>query len=352
MGNWRWIGAAAGVVLFLLAGLWAWSPWNIPSSQDSTAPSLQHSISSDAAPKQLGSVFTNSVGAEMVYVPPGEFMLGSTPEERARAKANGATQEQLDNEGEQPRRAQIRNGFWMGRTEVSVGQWWQFVKAARYQTDAVRGLAVLDSYPEEKTEDHPATWITWTDAVAFCEWLTERERKTGGLPRKLSGLPAGYVMRLPTEAEWEHACRGGRQGTMFWWGDSLEDGNGRLNWREKDSGSKSTSVVDAFGDRGQNSFGLADMLGNVRELCLDAWDSVGAHGELCAEYVKSKSRVLKGGSFKSLAFDARCASRMPCLYSYGGSDIGFRVCCAVELPAARGAKTKTAPGKGTKPSQP
>ena len=195
--------------------------------------------------------------------------------------------------------------------------------------------------------------------MAFCEWLTERERKAGsprrtpkGFASPLSGLPAGYVMRLPTEAEWEYACRGGRQRTMFWWGDSPEDGSERLNRLGTDSGPKSTSVVDGFGARGRNGFSLADMLGNVRELCLDAWDGDGAHGELCAEYVRSKSRVLKGGGFKSPALDARCASRMPCLYSYGGSDIGFRVCCAIELPAARGAKSKTAPAKDARPSQP
>lgn len=288
----------------------------------------------DPVLKLLGNSYTNSVGAEMVYVPAGQFMLGSTPEERARAKAGGATPEQLDNEGKQPRRAQIRNGFWMGRTEVSAGQWWRFVKDAGYQTDAVRGLAVLDSYPEETAEDQPAAWITWSDAVAFCEWLTKKEKLAGR-------LPAGHIVRLPTEAEWEYACRGGRQGTMFWWGDAPADGQGRLRWREKDAGSKTTSPVDSFGARGRNGFGLADMLGNVRELCLDAWDSAWAHEEIYTNYTESKSRVLKGGSFKSTAFDARCARRMPCLYSYGGSDIGFRVCCAVELPNAKAALDKS-----------
>jgi formylglycine-generating enzyme required for sulfatase activity len=220
---------------------------------------------------------------------------------------------------------------------VSVDQWWRFAKETGYQTDAVRGLAVLDSYPEEKPENHPVTWITWSDAVAFCEWLTKMEKRAGR-------LPSGYVVRLPTEAEWEYACRGGRQGTMFWWGDSPEDGNGRLNWRDKGSGSQSISAVGAFGARGRNGFGLADMLGNVRELCLDAWDGAGAHEELCTDYVRSKNRVLKGGSFKTTAFDTRCARRMPCLYSYGGSDIGFRVCCAIEQPGAKGAKPTTKPG--------
>ncbi|MBM3892618.1 MAG: formylglycine-generating enzyme family protein, partial [Verrucomicrobia bacterium] len=284
----------------VLAGLLWCAPW-----KEREAPVAERaSVRTEAADRTLarsatippGNIFTNAVGAEMVFIPPGQFLLGSTPEERAWAKTHGAAQEQLETESDQPRRVRIRNGFWIGRTEVTVGQWWQFAKATDYQTDAERGLAVLGSYPEKKPEDHPVAWITWTDALAFCEWLTKMEKQAGR-------LPAGHVVRLPTEAEWEYACRGGRQGTMFWWGDSPEDGKARLNWRQKDGSVKSVTPVDAFGPRGRNGFGLADMLGNVRELCLDAWDSAGAHAELCTDYVTSKNRVLKGGSFKSHAFD-------------------------------------------------
>lgn len=288
----------------------------------------------DPVVKLLGNSYTNAVGAEMVHVPPGHFMLGSTPQERERAKMLAGTLEGLDTEGQQPRRAQVRNSFWMGRTEVTAGQWWRFVKETGYETDAVRGLAVLDSYTEELEEDQPVAWITWTDAMAFCDWLTKKEKQA-------NRLPAGHVVRLPTEAEWEYACRGGRPGTLFWWGDTPADGAGRLRWREKDGGMKGSAPVDSFGARGRNGFGLADMLGNVRELCLDAWDATCAHEEVHTNYTASKSRVLKGGSFKSAALDTRCARRAPCLYSYGGSDIGFRVCCAVELPLAKTALEKS-----------
>ncbi len=364
--------SAAGL---LLAGLLLGATGGDCAAQG-TSP-FRAPVAVDPMLKPLGNTYTNSVGAEMVYVPTGQFMLGSTPGERVRAKAAGATPEQLDNEGDQPRRAQIRNGFWMGRTEVTTRQWWQFIKDTSYETDAVRGLAFLESYPEETAEDQPVAWITWTDAVAFCEWLTKKEKQA-------NRLPAGYIVRLPTEAEWEYACRGGRQGTMFWWGDAPGDGAGRLRWHEKDAGSKATVAVDSFGGlagmdeaaesskatvavdsfgvnavcqmqlegskatvavdsfgaRGRNGFGLADMLGNVRELCLDAWDSACGHEDICTNYTESKRRVLKGGSFKSTAFDARCARRTSCLYSYGGSDIGFRLCCAVELPNAKAALEK------------
>jgi formylglycine-generating enzyme required for sulfatase activity len=299
----------------VLAGLLCWWFWDT---------SLFRNADPAPAAALPGPVFTNSIGVEMVFIPPGEFMLGSTTEERARARAMGASETQVENEGAAPRRTRIRHGFWIGRTELTVGQWQQFVGDAHYQSDAVTGFAILDSYPEKRPEDHPVAWITWRDAVAFCDWLTKKEQRANRLPERC-------IYRLPSESEWEYACRGGRQDGMFWWGDSPVDGNGRLNWRGNVSGENSTCPVDAFGARGRNAFGLANMLGNVRELCLDAWDTAGAAEVLCADYTKSKARVLKGGGFRSPAFDARVARRWSNLYSGGGSDIGFRVSCGINL---------------------
>jgi formylglycine-generating enzyme required for sulfatase activity len=254
-----------------------------------------------------------------------------------------AADTQVENEGTAARRARIRHSFWIGRTELTVGQWQEFVTEAHYQSDAVTGFAILDSYPQKRPEDHPAAWITWRDAVAFCEWLTKREQHANRLPEH-------HIYRLPSEAEWEYACRGGRRDGMFWWGDSPADGNGRLNWSGSGSVANATLPVDASGARGRNGFGLADMLGNVRELCLDAWDPAGAAEVLCADYTKSKARVLKGGGFKSAAHDARIARRWSNLYSGGGSDIGFRLSCGINLSneVARVLQKLAAPG--AKPS--
>ncbi|MCX6910402.1 MAG: SUMF1/EgtB/PvdO family nonheme iron enzyme, partial [Verrucomicrobia bacterium] len=135
--NLKVICAAAGVAAVVaLAGLFLWSPWKNPSSQDSNTPSLHHSASSAAALKQLGNVFTNAVGAEMVYIPPGEFLLGSTKEEQAWVVANGGNADDVKHEGEALRKATIKQGFWMGRTEVTVGQWKDFTAATGYVTDA------------------------------------------------------------------------------------------------------------------------------------------------------------------------------------------------------------------------
>jgi len=296
----------------------------------------------------LGSVYTNAVGAEMVYIPPGEFMLGSTKEEQAWALANGMKEEYVKREGIAPLKAMMMQGFWMGRTEVTVGQWRQFVKATGYVTDGEKrgesyalsgagkpwapkkGVSWRD--PDlgfEMREDHPVSCISWNDAVAFCGWLTEQERKAGRLAQ-------GYEARLPTEVEWEYACRGGTQ-TKFWWGDSKEDGNGRLNWRGKNDGFEFLAPVDCFGSRGRNAFGLADMLGNVAEWCLDEDDPAHTHVE-CFKGNSSK-RVLRGGAFSYEAAYCRCASRGSDHPSYSVTSSGFRLVVGVELS---GAKTSTA----------
>lgn len=280
--------------------------------------------------RQLGETYVNSVGALMLRIPQGEFMMGSTADEKAWAKGpEGKAPETADfsDEGAVPRRTRIPSAFWMGRTEVTVGQWRQFVSETGYQTEAekrgeawawdsdnkkwgvVKGASWRDpGYGFSVKDDHPVACISWNDATAFCEWLTKKEKQFGR-------LPAGFVYRLPTEAEWEYACRGGRQGTKFWWGDSLEDGKGRLNLSSKDDlggrmegsswslgvewkdGFGWVSPVDYYGERGRNGFGLADMLGNVWEWCLDGYDPAGSHEE---PYTADTSRrVARGGAFRS-----------------------------------------------------
>jgi formylglycine-generating enzyme required for sulfatase activity len=333
-------GSVSSAAIIVLAGLMIWSPRNKPSSQDSNTPSLQQSIASAAALKLLGNVFTNAVGAEMVYIPPGEFMMGSTKEEQAWAVANGSHEEHVKREGDAPRKTRIKQGFWMGRTEVTVGQWKQFVKETGYVTDCEKRGSALGppqvegkpwepvegmSWKEPKffaLEDNQAvTCISWNDAMAFCGWLTERERKSGR-------LPAGLAVRLPTEAEWEYACRAGTQ-TKFWWGESKEDGKDRLNWHGKDEGFELVApVVDSYGARGRNGFGLADMLGNVWEWCLDKYDATHAHEE-CYQGNPGSPRVLRGGSFDLDPTRCRCVSRYGNSPSDSNCHDGFRVAVGV-----------------------
>ena len=310
------------------------------------------------------------VSLELVAIEPGQFMMGSTPEERAWATGieGGATPgtERESYEGD-ARPIRVHDAFWMGRTEVSVGQFKRFVKESGYVTDAekpggatqvfdpqwrISGIAPPHpwiSMPGKSWRDpnfgfplrdcYPVVCVSWNDGRAFAAWLTERERAAGRLTEDL-------VYRLPTEAEWELACRGGRESTYFWWGNSLADGEGRLNISAVDflpgrnkiwplanapwsDGFAFVSPVDQYGERGRNGFGLADMCGGVWEVVLDHFDPTGGHEEL---YVVAENPrpVCRGGNYFDVPGNARCAVRLGLQGpSYSDSRDGFRICLGV-----------------------
>ncbi|MCX6900690.1 MAG: formylglycine-generating enzyme family protein [Verrucomicrobia bacterium] len=295
-------------------------------------------LSSPAAILAQEKTMTTSTGMELVWIPPGDFMMGSTAEERTWALSQGGSSSYVNCEGKQPRKVVVKQGFSLGKTEVTVGQWKRFAEAAGFLTEGekngqshvpktsergwgdVKGANWKDpNFGFKQKDHHPACCISWNDAVAFCAWLTATEKNA----RK---LPQGMVYRLPTEAEWEYACRAGSR-TKFWWGDTMDKGEGRLNWSRKDDGFAFTGPVDHYGARGRNKFGLADMLGNVREWCLDKFDPAGAHAEYWVG--DTPQRVLRGGSFIEHPGDSRCASRVNEYASRSHACYGFRVCCGV-----------------------
>lgn len=295
------------------------------------------------------------VTMELCGIPPGQFLMGSTREERAWAagpEGQGAAG-RFEDEGEAPRLTRLPAGFWMGRTPVTVGQWRRFVAATAYRTDAERaGQAYCFDWEANRwgwvraaqwrdpcfgfpvQDQHPVTCISWNDVAVFCQWLTEHAR-SGGV------LSTGMVCRPATEAEWEYACRGGREGTRFWWGDAVAEGRGRLNAASNDKlghkqpkatwearfpwsdGYAWVSPVDGFGARGRNGFGLADMLGNVWEWCLDGYDPKGAHAECWVE--DTARRVLRGGSFCYPPGRVRCADRSGYPPNFADASRGCRV---------------------------
>ena len=185
---------------------------------------------------------------DMVSIEGGEFMMGS---------ANGASDEQ-------PVHLVRVDGFYLGRTEVTVSQWEQFITDTGYITDAEKlhnGLVKLNNKQKRRADanwknpyliqngEHPVVLVSWRDARAFCRWL---EKKTG--------IP----YRLPTEAEWEFACRGGTGGDC---GDYYGDLDA-IAWYETNS----NGVTHPVGQKQPNSLGLYDMLGNVWEWCQDCYD--------------------------------------------------------------------------------
>lgn len=307
---------------------------------------------------------------ELVGIPPGEFMEGSTAAERAWATGiEGGAQpgtERESYEGE-ARPMRVKEGFWMGRTEVSVGQFRKFVEATGYISDAEQPGGHTQCFDPEWTGYHlttqvvhpwkpmegkswrdpnfgfplrdvyPVVCVSWNDGRAFCEWLTAREREAGRLPE-------GWEYRLPTEAEWAYACRGGsKESHYFWWGNEISDGEGRLNISAVDflpgrnriwplanapwsDGFAFVSPVDHYGEKGRNGFGLADMCGGVWEIVLDHFDPKGAHEEFY--FVEENTRpVCRGGNYFDVPGNARCAVRLGLAgKSYSDSRDGFRIC--------------------------
>ncbi len=308
---------------------------------------------------------------EMVGIPAGEFMMGSTPAEKAWATGieggaqPGTARESY--EGEQPRSMRVKDVFWMGRTEVSVGQFRRFVEATGYVSDAEKAGGHTQCFDPEwdgyhrttkvvhpwkpmpgkswrdpnfgfpLQDSYPVVCVSWNDGRAFAEWLTKKERAAGRLPE-------GLEYRLPTEAEWEYACRGGsKESLYFWWGNELSDGEGRLNISAVDflpgrkrvwplaiapwsDGFAFVSPMDHYGERGRNGFGLADMCGGVWEIVLDHFDPKGGHEE--AYFVAVNPRpVCRGGNYFDVPGNARCAVRLGLQGpAYSDSRDGFRVC--------------------------
>ena len=331
--------------------------------------------------KGFGQVPTKQVehgsGAslELVYIKPVEFKMGSTLEEKIWATGweGGAqpgsglpgTGTRESYEGEKPLLVNVKDGFWMGRTEVTVGQFKRFIEETGYVTDAekpggetevfdpewkITGIAPPHPWISVKGKSwrdpnfgfplrdvYPVVCVSYNDDNAYCEWLTKKERAAGR-------LPAGMVYRLPTEAEWEYAARGGKEG-YFWWGNDLSEGEGRLNISGIDflpgrnktwvynkvpwsDGFAFVSPVDFYGEKGRNGFGLADMCGGVWEFVLDDFDPKGGHEKAYfGKDGKVVHNVCKGGNYFDVPGNARCAVRLGIKsVDYSDSRDGFRIC--------------------------
>jgi formylglycine-generating enzyme required for sulfatase activity len=239
----------------------------------------------------------------MVWIPPGEFVMGSPPEEKGR---------DLD-EGPQTR-VVLPQGFWIGRYETTQAEYETLTGAnpSRYAGDG--------RLPVEK--------VTWAEAVDYCRQLTEREHAAGR-------LPADYDYRLPTEAEWEFACRAGTSSRFSHGDDAVRPALPEFAW----FGDNSDSTPHPVGTKSPNPWGLHDMHGNVLEWCLDPWQGSLRGGTVTntAPLAEGTLRVARGGSWLYPARAARSANRD----SYGVlnrcSDLGFRVVLVrrLEAPAAR-----------------
>ena len=238
-----------------------------------------------------GMEVTNSIGMKLRLIPAGEFMMGSPETESDR----------LDTETQH--RVSITKPFYLGVTEVTQEQY-----------EKVMGTNPSNFYflgPQNPVEN-----VSWTDAVEFC--------------RKLSAMPAektaGHLYRLPTEAEWEYACRAGTT-TAYGFGDDLSPLErrsrvGDYGWFEDNS----DSTTHPVGEKKPNAWGLYDMHGNVYEWCQDRYGDYPSGSATDPTGATSGSyRVFRGGGWYDYAGYCRSASRDWGTPVNRGSLLGFRV---------------------------
>ena len=290
-------------------------------------------------------------GVKMAFVliPAGSFTMGTTEAEINGLRAKWPKAQEKWFADEKPaHKVTISKAFWMGRYEVTVGQFRRFVEATGYKTDAekgtrYKGAMVMAADGEangaadaswrnpyfKQTDAHPVVCVSWHDARAFADWLNATDR----------ARPAGTSYRLPTEAEWEYACRAGTT-TWYQWGDDPDKGKGWCNGRDLTANKTMGYAIvfqwhDGFlyqapvGSFRANAFGPYDMHGNVQEWCQDYYGPYKAGDQTDpAGPADGTGRVLRGGAWDSDPWALRSADRYSHKPVDRGSYVGFRLVLA------------------------
>ena len=320
----------------------------------------------EVGPKNITIELGGSVKLQMTLVPAGEFMMGSSESAEDTAaffnKTYGAHVHsyglltKANFKGEHPQhRVRITQPFYLGTYHVTRGQFRQFVAETHYKTSAEteerRGGSGYNLHPMqyefnekyswlsvgfEQSDEHPVVNVSWNDAVAFCEWLSKKDDKT---------------YRLPTEAEWEYACRAGTT-ARYYSGDDPETLANVGNVR--DATYKTKHPYDEFAIRSSdgyaftspvgkfkpNAFGLFDMHGNAWQWCAD-WrvndyyakspvgDPTGPDSEpsrvLNDGTLWRGGRVLRGGSWYDTPYRSRSSTRWGSAPFARDCYVGFRI---------------------------
>ena len=241
----------------------------------------------------------NGVTLEMVYIPGGTFLMGS-PESEGKRYSN-----------ERPQHSVAVKPFLISKYPITKAQW----KEVASLPEVHQKLKLRPSPHGGKS--HPVTQISWYDAVEFCKYLSQK---------------TGHEYRLPTEAEWEYACRAGTT-TPFHFGETitsdLANYDARQSYRSKHQGiyREATTPVGSF--EVANSFGLFDMHGNVWEWCLDYWhenyDNSPTNGDAWLDSSENQTRVMRGGSLLNDPSMCRSSSRFHKSASETFKHVGFRI---------------------------
>jgi formylglycine-generating enzyme required for sulfatase activity len=298
----------------------------------------------------------NSIGMKLVHIPAGDFEMGASEKpsallEWAKDVAPSFKWELKHFAPESPQhRVRITKPFYIGAYEVTKDQFGKFVAATNYRTDAEKdgkggfgygttfkpgatsgtiGFAQKPKYSwrgwgSDQGADHPVVNVSWNDAMAFCDWLSRKEGKT---------------YRLPTEAEWEYACRAGTN-TRFYNGDDTKElvriGNLRDQatqkkfnwWKDSLKQSDGYAFTSPVGHFQPNALGLYDMLGNAAEWCADRYGA-DYYQHSSADDPKGpdsgSARVIRGGSWLGVPVDCNSTYRDSDDPASRCANVGFRV---------------------------
>ena len=265
----------------------------------------QRKAAGDRPPKvKLTRVNLGGETVELMGIPGGKFMMGAL------------ASDSLAHDDAKPAHRVRLSGFEIGVTEVTVGQFQAYCRAS--------GKEMPKQEDWNNTAQHPVHNVTWDEAVGFCGWATSELKRHG-----LTGS-----VRLPTEAEWEYAARGGATGIdgkplyKYPWGDQAPaGGDGLANFDGNGDGYQFTAPVGRFKP---NGYGLRDMAGNVSEWCQDRFDE-GYYAKSPAENpqgtndIEQRSRVLRGGSWGGSPRDLRASFRFRSVPVSRSYRYGFRL---------------------------
>lgn len=270
---------------------------------------------------------TNHLGMKLALIPSGEYLMGIS---------SGSDFVDRD---ERAHHVRLSRPFYLSVHEVTVGQFRQFVNATGYRTEGEQGSGQNHGFagtgmqfdlgpytwrdpgfPQD--EDSPVVLVSWNDATEFCRWLSSKENQS---------------YRLPTEAEWEWACRAGTS-TRFSTGDADDTLREVANIYKVQPKPQALGVVwgegysftASVGTFRANRFGLYDMHGNVQEWCADRYDPDYYAASPTTDPLgpsEGQKRVFRGGSFDLLPWYARSVNRACGIPSYRFYDLGFRVAC-------------------------
>jgi len=287
-------GIALAGMTIAAAALFVSRPWEerrpgippAPPAEVGTKPGVRPNVAEPPGPVvakpivPTGKDFKNATGIEMVWCPSGTFLMGSPESEPERGE--GETQHQVT----------LTKGFWIARHEITQGQW-------------TERMGSNPSSFKDAGDQAPVETVSWDEAMEFCRKLTEAER-TKGL------LPMDHVYTLPTEAQWEYACRAGTT-TPFSFGAVLDgtqancDGNYPYGTTKKGPYLEKTAPVGSYP---ANAWGIHDMHGNVYEWCLDWYEDYPTGSTTDPQGAKQAAyRVYRGGGWDYDAGYCRSAGR-------------------------------------------